>query len=157
MQRFGAWWVWLVVVLCTVGTWWVFLAQIVFDEPLGSEPAPGWLMWLLLVLVGVGLPALFAVLRLTVEVRTDRVDIRFRPFTHRSIAATDIEAAEAHAYRPVVEYGGWGIKGWSRKKVAYNVKGDLGVELRLRDGRSVMLGSQRPAELEAAVRAILRA
>jgi len=154
-QRFGAWWVWLLVVVCAIGAWWPFLAQVVFDEPLGSEPAPDWLLWLLVVLFGVGLPALFAVMRLEVEVRADRIDVRYRPFMHRSISAADIAGAQARTYRPVREYGGWGIKGWSRTKVAYNVAGDRGVELRLRDGSTVMLGSQRPAELEAAVRAIL--
>jgi hypothetical protein len=35
--------------------------------------------------------------------------------------------------------------------VAYNVSGDRGVELTLRDGRRVMLGSQRPEELAQAI------
>jgi len=63
--------------------------------------------------------------------------------------------AEARTYRAVAEYGGWGVKGWSKRKVAYNVKGDRGVELRLKNGNSVMLGSQRAEDLEAAIRAIL--
>jgi hypothetical protein len=52
----------------------------------------------------------------------------------------------------VREYGGWGVKGWSRRKIAYNVRGDRGVLLTLVDGRTVLLGSQRAADLEAAIR-----
>jgi len=70
-----------------------------------------------------GLPVLFLAMRLVVEVHADGIDVRFRPFTHRSIPVTDIVAAQARTYRPVIEYGGWGIKGWTRKKVAYNVSG----------------------------------
>ena len=54
-------------------------------------------------------------------------------------------------YSAVKEYGGWGIKGWSQQKVAYNVSGNEGVELTLRDGRRVMLGSQRAPELAQAI------
>jgi len=155
VQRFGAWWLWALVVACAVGAWWVFLAQVVFELPTGSEPAPEWLLWALVVLLGVGLPVLFGLARLVVDVHPDRVEVRFRPFTHRSVPATDIVAAEARTYRPVAEYGGWGIKGWSKRKVAYNVKGDRGVELQLKNGNSLMLGSQRAEDLEAAIRAIL--
>ena len=44
------------------------------------------------------------------------------------------------------QFGGWGIRTGLRRKSAYNAKGNLGVELYLRDRRSVMLGSQRPQE-----------
>lgn len=155
VQRFGPWWVWPLVLVAAGGAIFAFLTQVVIGPPPDPEPAPGWLLWLLVVLLGVGLPALFLAMRLVVEVHADGIDVRFRPFTHRSIPVTDIVAAQARTYRPVIEYGGWGIKGWTRKKVAYNVSGNQGVELRLRDGRSIMLGSQRFEELETAIRAIL--
>ena len=37
--------------------------------------------------------------------------------------------------------------------MAYNVSGDRGVELTLKDGRRVMLGSQRADELAAVIEA----
>ena len=55
--------------------------------------------------------------------------------------------AEARTYSPIREYAGWGVKGWSRQKMAYNVSGHEGVELTLTDGRTVMLGSQRADDL----------
>ena len=39
----------------------------------------------------------------------------------------------------------------SLNRMAYNVSGNQGVELTLRDGRQVMLGSQRPQELADAI------
>ena len=54
-------------------------------------------------------------------------------------------------YSAIREYGGWGIKGWTPKNVAYNVSGSWGVELTLRGDRRVMLGSQRPHELAEAI------
>jgi hypothetical protein len=38
--------------------------------------------------------------------------------------------------------------------VAYNVRGDQGVELTLRDGRRVLIGTQRATELAAAIAGI---
>ena len=55
-------------------------------------------------------------------------------------------------YNPLLEYGGWGVrlgpKGWG-----YMTSGKEGVQLRLRKGLPVLIGSARPRELEAAIRA----
>lgn len=64
----------------------------------------------------------------------------------------NVVAAESISYRPLREYGGWGIKGWSRRKIAYNVRGDRGALLTRADGRTVLIGSQRPDGLAAAIR-----
>ena len=48
----------------------------------------------------------------------------------------DVAYAEARTYAPLREYGGWGIRGLSRKR-AYNVSGNRGVELSLVDGRKL--------------------
>ena len=89
------------------------------------------------------------------EVRPSRVDIRYRPLVNRSIAVSDIEQVKARTYKPIQEYGGWGIRGWPGQRIAYNVSGDQGVELLLRDGRSVMIGSQQPETLALAISAQL--
>jgi hypothetical protein len=75
------------------------------------------------------------------------------PFTSRQITFADIEGFEARSYQPVKEYGGWGIKGWSLNRRAYNVSGNQGVELTLRDGHQIMIGSQRSQELASAIAA----
>jgi hypothetical protein len=54
--------------------------------------------------------------------------------------------AEVRTYSPLREYGGWGIRG-PRKRRAYNVSGDEGVQLVLVDGCVVLIGSQRANEL----------
>lgn len=73
------------------------------------------------------------------------------PFTVRHIPLKQVMGARAREYDAIGEYGGWGIKGWSRDKRAYNVSGNEGVEVFLFDSRSVMLGSRRAGELEAAI------
>jgi len=147
-QRFTQPWLWALVVVSAVAVWVLVVVQIVGSG--GDES--GWVLAIVAVVVGVGLPVLFALARLTVEVFADRIEIRYRPFVRRTIVLDTVVAAGAVTYRAVREYGGWGVKGWSRRKIAYNVRGDRGVLLTLVDGRTVLLGSQRAADLEAAIR-----
>jgi len=151
VQRFRQWWVWALVSVAAALAWWAFVRQIVLGQPLGDNPSPDWGVWLLWVFIGVGLPSLFLYLRLVLEVTPDQIVIRFRPLHSRAIPLNEVQEFQMRKYSAVKEYGGWGIKGWSQKKVAYNVSGNEGVELTLRDGRRVMLGSQRASELAQAI------
>lgn len=151
VQRFRQWWVWALVAGAAALTWLIFIRQVVFGHTLGDNPAPDWGVWLLWLFIGVGLPALFLYLRLLLEVTPDRIVVRFRPLHTRTILLAEVEEFGVRKYSAVKEYGGWGIKGWSQQKVAYNVSGNEGVELTLQDGRRVMLGSQRAPELAQAI------
>ena len=150
-QRFHQTWLWVLVGGVAALTWWVFVRQVVQGQEFGNNPSPDWGLWLLLLFIGIGLPGLFLYLRLVLEVTPEQIVIRFRPFHTRVIPLSEVREFEVRHYSAVKEYGGWGIKGWSRAKVAYNVSGNEGVELTLEDGRRVMLGSQRASELAQAI------
>jgi hypothetical protein len=146
-QRFRQWWLWSLVVVVAALVWWVFVEQVILGHRVGENPLPDWGAWLLMALIGVGLPLLFLSTKLVTEVTADQLVIRYRPMTRRNIPLAEIEQATARTYRPVSEYGGWGVKGWSRRNIAYNVSGNRGVQLVLKDGRRVLVGSQRAEEL----------
>jgi hypothetical protein len=154
-QHFHQWWVWILIIVPAGLSWWPFIQRVVQEPVNGQDPGPGWLVWFIWILIGLGLPLLFGLVTLIVEVTGDEVRIRYRPFMRRAIPLSDIAQAQARTYNAVTEYGGWGIKGWSKAKMAYNVSGKRGVELTLTDGRSVMLGSRRADELAAAIQARL--
>lgn len=101
--------------------------------------------------VGVLLIALFTFARLETEVRADSVVIQFHGlWPTRRIPLGDIEDVEARRYS-ILESGGWGVH-LTLRGMAYNVSGNQGVFVRLRKGRSVLIGSQRATELAAAIR-----
>ena len=156
-QRFRQWWLWAIIVGPAALAWWLLIQQVLEGKPVGQHPAPDWLAWVLWVAVGLGLPFLFSRMTMAVEVFRDAVLIVYRPFTRRTITIAEIERAEVRTYNAIKDYGGWGIKGWSQAKMAYNVSGDRGVELWLTGGRSVMIGSQKADELAAAIQSRLRA
>lgn len=149
-QRFRQWWVWLMVYGVAAIQWWGFIQQIVVGIPWGNNPGPDWMMWLFWVLFGIGLPVFFHILKLTVEVTPEQIFVGYRPLTKRIIPLSDVAAVEARTYKAIREYGGYGLRG-TRRNTAYNVSGNRGVELTLRDGRQVMIGSQRAAELALAI------
>ncbi len=162
-QRFRQMWIWLLILpLCVGGIAffaWAMVEQIVEGRPVGNQPMPDLMLMILgplFILLMAGLLWLMWVARLVTEVRDDGVYIRFYPF-HRGFHGflwPEIFSFEACTYRPVLDYGGWGIRFGSGGK-AYNVSGNRGLQLALEGCRSgrVLIGSQRPEDLAAAVEA----
>jgi hypothetical protein len=103
------------------------------------------------ILLGVAALLWFGELR--VDVRDDGLHVRLFPLTRQLCFAWEtLSRCEARTYRPILEYGGWGIRS-SRAGKAYNVSGNRGVQLELRNGRRLLIGSQRADELAAAIQA----
>ena len=150
-QRFRQWWVWLLVAGIAALSWWGFYEQIIRGRPWGSNPGPDWFMWLMWLAFGIAFPLWFWRMKLVVEVTADEVRMRLWPFANRVIPLADIAAIETRTYRPIGEFGGWGVRGFSRRNMAYNVSGDQGVQLTLRDGSRVLIGSQLAAASAAAM------
>jgi hypothetical protein len=118
---------------------------VLFEETQRFSP------WLY-VLVGAILAILAGVLtmRQTTTVSADALSVRFGAFYATRIPLADIVRAEAVVYRPVREYGGWGIRGFGRRR-ALNTRGDRGVLVTRKDGSTILVGSQKPRELLAAL------
>ncbi|MFN2202162.1 MAG: DUF6141 family protein [Caldilineaceae bacterium] len=146
-QRFRGPWLWLIIAFVAGLQWWGFYRQIVLGKPWGNNPAPDWMMVLLWLAFGIGLPLLFFLFELVVTVNASAVEIRFSPVVRRTIPLTEIAKVEARTYAPLKEYGGWGIRVGLSGKRAYNISGNEGVELTLTDGRKVLIGSKRSKEL----------
>ena len=57
-------------------------------------------------------------------------------------------------YSPMREYGGWGIR-FGKSGKAYNIKGDEGLQLVFKNGKRLLIGSQKSQELAQAVDSIM--
>ncbi len=149
-QRFRQLWIWALILGVAALQWWGWIQQILLGRSFGDNPGPDWMMWLFWLLFGIGLPLFFVYLRLVTEVRADGVWLRYVPLTKRMIPFAEIERCEAVDYKPLRQYGGWGVRGLGSNR-AYNVSGSHGVRLHLRNGDVVVIGSQRPQELALAI------
>ncbi|NLE61665.1 MAG: hypothetical protein GX616_25200 [Planctomycetes bacterium] len=101
-------------------------------------------------LVSLALSWLLYAMKLITEVRADGLHVRFWPLPWRRIGFEEITEYWPRTYRPIREYGGWGIR-WGLGGKAYNVSGNQGVQLVLDRGRRLLIGSRRAEELAAAV------
>ena len=130
--------------------------QLVLGRPMGDRPLPD----AVLVIVGpvtvllALVPWVILTLTLTVEVFADEVLVRMdvkgpiRLLRPRRIPIGEIVGAEIGSELPL----GWGMCR-TPGRVSYRVNGNEGVELTLRDGPTVFIGSARPRELLTAIRA----
>ncbi len=116
-----------------------------FEETQRFSP---WVYVLLCVVLAILLGVL--TMRQTTTVSGDTVTVRFGRLYTTRIPVAEVAKAQAVAYRPVRDYGGWGIKG-SRRRRALNTRGDRGVLLTKTDGSTILIGSQKPRELLAAL------
>ena len=134
----------------------VVVAVVTIVEVVAGRPAEVWLIVVgpLVVLV---VAVLLSLSHLDVDVTDEGVTIAFRyVWPARRIGFSEIVGLEVRRYDPLLEYGGWGVRlgpnGWG-----YMTIGNEGVQLRLRKGLPVLIGSARPRELEAAIRASVEA
>lgn len=152
-QRFTQPWLWLVILAVAGFSWYAALLQLGLRRPVGSNPAPDAVLLVVWLLFGVALPLLFRAMHLRTEVKADGLHLRLYPlhlrFRHWPFEA--LGSADARTYSPLREYGGWGLRlgpgGW-----AYNIQGNRGVQIVLRSGRRILIGSQEPERLEDALR-----
>ena len=85
-------------------------------------------------------------MRQVTRVEPGAVTVRFGFIYSTSIPTSEIRLAEAVKYRPLRDYGGWGVRGLARRRLI-NTRGDLGVLLTRNDGSTLLIGSQKPRDL----------
>lgn len=151
VQRFRQWFLYVPVIIVTALIWWQFVEQVVLGRTTAEEPVPQWLAWVLAVVFGLGMPAFLLALRLITEVRPGTLTVRLFPVSRVEIPVASILEASVRRYSPLKEYGGWGVRVSRTHGRAYNAYGSLGVQLIVEGKGKVLIGSQRPEELLAAL------
>jgi len=155
-QYFRQVWLWALVLFISLLSLYGAFQQLFLRQPFGNNPAPDSLMVVLAIIFGIVLPLFMYKTNLTIEVRSDGLYFRYFPFhlSFHRIASEEIMRYEACTYRPIKDYGGWGIR-FGRKGKAYNVSGNRGVKFEFSNGKYLLIGSQKPEELAEALSAAL--
>jgi len=135
IQQFRQRWIWLIILIVVIalfipiiiGVLNIFLSIIFF-------------------LFGFGFIWLFYHMALVTEVKETGIQIAFTPFTNFLIPLNEIKNYEIREYRPILEYGGWGIR-FNSKGKAYTVSGTIGLQLELLNGEKILIGTEIPDAL----------
>lgn len=112
---------------------------------------------IVVIVFGIVFTGLLLRTKLTVEILSTELRFKFFPLINkwRSIERSAIKQFELRTYKPIAEYGGWGIRGKSKSNKAYNVSGNIGLQLYLNDGRQILFGTQRKKAMEYAMQKMM--
>ncbi len=160
-QRFTQWWLWLI--LCSV-----LLAIVI---PLANELlAKSWdtssedfsrliLYGSITVLFIVAVLIVLALSRLKTKITCDGIFITFPPLKRKSyrIKVQEIDRFEIRKYRAKAEYGGHGFRNRRRSGQAYTVSGNIGLQLYFKNGKKLLIGTQKKQSIEYAMVKLLGA
>jgi hypothetical protein len=152
-QKFRQPWLIIFLILVSILLWIGIIERIFFVHKEVNRPAPDYMIILIWIAFGIGLPIFFFSIKLITEVRNDGIYLRFFPL-HRKFKVypyDEIEKYEVRTYRPIYEYGGWGIR-YGFKGRAYNVYGNKGIQLIFKNKKRLLIGSQKAEEFYNAIR-----
>lgn len=135
-----------VVVVVTFGGVVVWIEWLMGGLPPGAVPP-------LLIGFCVALVAV-ATTDLRTTVTSDEVRVKLWPFGSRTVRAGEIESCEPVTYRPLRDYGGRGWRWTPWAGTAYTMHGKHGVRIKLRNGKTFLIGSQRADALAVVIRRI---
>lgn len=147
-QRFTQWWLWLLIAAIMGIPIYGITQQLILKKPFGDNPMSN--EGLIVFSIGMFLFLVFF-LSLKLKTRIDETGVHFQFFPfhlkQKTINWHQVKNIYTRKYLPISEYGGWGIKGSSlgRKKngIAYNTSGDIGIQLELKSGKRILIGTQK--------------
>lgn len=102
--------------------------------------------------------SLIFIFKLTTRIDEVGIHYKFFPFHYKMkiIKWTEINNAYVRTYDPIGEYGGWGLKGgyfWKKNKdTAINVSGDIGIQLELKNGKKILIGTKKENDSKSVIR-----
>lgn len=145
-QRVKDIWAWLIVGGIALAAWLGLVAQLMSGRGVNAK------FFAFFIPFGLLLPALLFSMKLTTQVRADGVSLQFFPFhwSFRRYAFSAIASMYIRTYSPVSEYGGWGLR-WGKSGWAYNMSGDQGLQLVMKNGEQILIGTQQPQALWQAI------
>lgn len=138
-QRFTQTWLIALIVISTI------MPLIVILKDSDKMSTSGLITTICVVLLA---PAIIFFFKLNTRIDEKGIHYQFFPihFKFKTITWQEINVAYIRKYDAISEYGGWGLKGgalWNKSKgTAINVSGDIGIQLELKTGKKLLIGTQ---------------
>ena len=150
-QRFRQWWI--LAIIIGMNGFFLLAAyfQFILKQPFGDKPMDN-ISLLITFTINLMISVLFFLFRLETSITKNQISVRFFPFHLKPIVFThdQIKTLFVREYKPIREYGGWGLKGSPSNK-AYNVSGNIGLQLVLNDGNKILIGTRERNKMQEIV------
>lgn len=143
-QRFNQWWIYLIMIVIFAFMLYDLVIELSNDGANVASNSFGFF-----VLAGVA----FLLNKMVLKTKIDEsgIHIRFWPFyiKEKTFDWENIARIEVKKYSPLADFGGWGYRiGFGGKGKALNVKGNMGIQLQLKNGNKILIGTQKAEEVE---------
>ncbi len=99
-------------------------------------------------------------MKLEFEIREGKLRYKMYPFNFKwqEVPVSDIESWTVKKINPIFYAGGWGFRRrLFQKKKALITKGNKGLELKLKEGKTLFLSTTNPEELERVMTKLMQA
>ncbi len=158
-QKLDVWWLKIFIIallLVSLGPlYYGLITQLSLGEPWGNKPMSDMgivITAVVITMVMAGVIFLMFFSKLSTFVRGDGIHVSFFPFFREKIFSHDkIKSYEVRKYKPIVEYGGYGLRHSMRNGKAYNMSGNIGLQLYFNDGKKLLIGTKRPEAFKRAM------
>ena len=146
-QRFNQ--TWIIVLIAVSAIVPVFVVTKEYLDKPDSFSVLEFMGILALIIVATGFIFFF---KLSTRIDEEGIHYKFFPFQlkFKLLPWNEIKIANVRTYDAISEFGGWGLKGgvlWNKSKGrAINVSGDIGIQLQLKNGKKLLIGTQKKEE-----------
>jgi heme/copper-type cytochrome/quinol oxidase subunit 4 len=143
-QRFNQTWIIVLMVISTI-----MPLAILLHTHINNPESFSVLEFVIAILIIILASSMIFFLKMNTRIDDKGIHYKFFPFhlKYKLIKWEEISEAYVRQYDAITEYGGWGLKGgalWKKSNgKAINVSGDIGIQLTLKNGKKLLLGTQK--------------
>ena len=147
-QRFKQVWLIIILVICTIIPIISIIQKLLKENKTISTKE--FIATIVVILVAISILFFF---KLTTKIDEKGIHYQFFPFhfSMKLIPWSEISKAGIRTYFPVSEFGGWGLRGGfffnKGKGKAINVSGNIGIQLELKNGEKLLIGTLMKSEV----------
>lgn len=150
-QKFNQPFVWIILVFFLIFQIYIIYQQIFLKSPVTNNPLPNPILIITTISPLVMIVAIIFI-RLETEINETGIVFGFVPFSKRRINWEEVQQAE------VIDYGfigGWGLRFTFKYGTVYNVRGRYGLSILLKNGKKLMIGTQKQEELRNHIKSLM--
>ena len=160
-QHQKIWWIWLLLLAINVYLIVGAVLQLQAEKSIGVHPSDSFA--LIIVCIAMLLISILVLTSsLTLCIDEKGIYVKYFPFhlKFRFFDWNNIHAAYIRRYNPILEFGGWGyrdskfhlMQAIRRKGIAYTVSGNIGLQLELKNGKKILIGTRSGQQIEEVLR-----
>lgn len=150
-QYFRKWWVWLILIATNGMVLYKGFGSLLYGGSLEYINRDDVMVAGTILLVTV----FILVTHLDTRIYADGVYVRFFPFNLelKKYGWEDIHHIYLREYKPIMEYGGWGLR-WGASGKALTISGSKGLQLELHNGHRLLIGTRKATAMEQTLHGI---